>query len=339
MKISVIIPVYNVENYLKKCLDSIIGQTYSDLEIIIINDGSTDSSPDVINEYAEKDKRIITIVKENGGLVSAWKAGLEKASGKYVTFVDSDDFISDNYVNALVSALKPNVDLVCTQCTRYVSDTVYAKRTINELKQGEYPLDDKFFSYFIIGGKRDKPISNARWAKLIKTDIAKKCAAYCSEKVHFGEDQQFTTGVLLNCKTAVCIDDYGYFYRYNPCSIVQSYKQNLWEKCKLLIRTIKNIPETRSVPNIDEQLKLQLLEYLYECLKNEELCGNGLKKDYFLKITGEAESFNLFDVNGKKLPGSLSKALFNPVRRKNFTGVKFILGFYKAVKKNDARYK
>lgn len=100
-KITVIIPVYNVENYLNKCLDSVLKQTYKNLEIIVVNDGSTDNSGTICQEYAQKDNRIVYIEKENGGLSDARNAGLDRMTGSYVTFVDSDDWIEQDYVETL----------------------------------------------------------------------------------------------------------------------------------------------------------------------------------------------------------------------------------------------
>lgn len=99
--VSVIIPVFNVEAYLKECLDSIINQTFSDIEIICIDDGSTDSSPEILREYASKDSRVIIITKENGGLSSARNAGMEATSGEYVTFLDSDDYLEIDAIQQL----------------------------------------------------------------------------------------------------------------------------------------------------------------------------------------------------------------------------------------------
>ena len=104
-KITVIVPVYNVENYLNKCLDSILKQTYQNLEIIVVNDGSTDNSGTICQEYAQKDNRIIYVEQENGGLSDARNAGLDRMTGSYVTFVDSDDWIEQDYVEVLYNKL------------------------------------------------------------------------------------------------------------------------------------------------------------------------------------------------------------------------------------------
>ena len=103
--ISIIIPVYNVEPYLEKCLDSVIGQTYPNLEIILVNDGSTDNAPAICNKYAKKDSRVKVIHKENGGLSDARNVGIEKSHGKYISFIDSDDWVPKESIGYLHNLL------------------------------------------------------------------------------------------------------------------------------------------------------------------------------------------------------------------------------------------
>ena len=112
--ISIIVPIYNVEKYINKCIESIINQTYKNLEIILVDDGSPDDCPTICDEYKEKDDRIIVIHKKNGGLSDARNVGIENASGKYICFVDSDDYIEYNYVEVLYSnIIKYNVKISC----------------------------------------------------------------------------------------------------------------------------------------------------------------------------------------------------------------------------------
>jgi len=111
-KISVIVPVYNVEKYLAKCIDSILAQTFTDFECILINDGSPDNSPAICDEYAKKDERMKVIHKENGGVSSARNTGLDIAQGEWITFADSDDWVDENYLELMYSnAIKNNCDL------------------------------------------------------------------------------------------------------------------------------------------------------------------------------------------------------------------------------------
>ena len=106
--ISVIVPVYNVEKYLKKCVDSITSQTYKNLEIFLVDDGSTDSSGQICNEFEKNDARIKVIHKKNGGLSDARNAGLDRAKGQYYAFIDSDDYIQDNTIEIMLNAIKKN---------------------------------------------------------------------------------------------------------------------------------------------------------------------------------------------------------------------------------------
>lgn len=107
-KISIIVPIYNVEKYLQKCVDSILCQTYKNLEIILVNDGSPDNCPAICDEYAKKDKRIKVIHKQNGGVSSARNAGLDVATGKYVQFVDSDDWVEPEYSKTMINLIEEN---------------------------------------------------------------------------------------------------------------------------------------------------------------------------------------------------------------------------------------
>ena len=125
-KVSIIIPVYNVEQYLERCLETVVNQSYKGLEIILVDDGSTDGSGKICDKYKELDERIVCIHKENGGLSSARNAGVNIATGEYFVFVDSDDWVSIRMVETLTKALqKNNSDIVC--CEFYnVSDSTLA---------------------------------------------------------------------------------------------------------------------------------------------------------------------------------------------------------------------
>ena len=106
--ISIIVPIYNVEKYLKQCIESIISQTYRNIEIILVDDGSPDNCGKICDEYSQKDKRIIVLHKENGGLSDARNKGIDIAKGDYLTFVDSDDFVNIDYIEKLYNSIKFN---------------------------------------------------------------------------------------------------------------------------------------------------------------------------------------------------------------------------------------
>lgn len=123
--ISIIIPVYNVEKYLEECVDSVINQTYTNLEIILVDDGSTDSSPDICDDYGSKDVRIKVIHRTNGGLSAARNSGIETAQGEYISFLDSDDYIADNTIEFLYNAIVThNADIAAVAMYKLFKNTV-----------------------------------------------------------------------------------------------------------------------------------------------------------------------------------------------------------------------
>lgn len=148
-KISIIVPIYNVEKYIKECIDSILRQSFYDYELILVDDGSTDSCPQICDAFAKQDKKIKVIHKPNEGLVSAWKKGLEFVKGEFVCFIDGDDFIDDDYLQTLINALQVDVDLVCMNCRRYFPNGRTEKYSINSLSEGAYVKDEYFLNNFL----------------------------------------------------------------------------------------------------------------------------------------------------------------------------------------------
>lgn len=145
-KLSVIVPVYNVEKYLHRCVDSIINQTYSNLEIILVDDGSPDNSGIICDEYAKKDARVKVMHQKNSGVSAARNAGLDVASGEYIAFVDSDDWINDNMYSALIYEIEANnVDMV--KCGVYETDTVHG-RNYTYKDNETFNKEDCFEKYF-----------------------------------------------------------------------------------------------------------------------------------------------------------------------------------------------
>lgn len=165
--ISVIVPVYNVEKYLNRCVDSIINQTYTDLEIILVDDGSTDSSGSICDEYAKKDERIKVIHKENGGLSDARNTGVASATGDYVSFIDSDDYIEPDMMELLITTIGDCDMSTCGAFNDYASGST-PQYTGDDLS---FETDNEKAFELILEGKL---IPASIWNKLIKANIAKK---------------------------------------------------------------------------------------------------------------------------------------------------------------------
>ena len=130
-KVSIVVPVYNVEKYLKRCVESLLNQTYSNIEIILVDDGSSDHCPVLCDNYAKKDDRVIVIHKKNGGLSDARNCGLLKASGEYILYVDSDDYIERDSCEKLIVGMIENVDVVVGAYNELRSNKIIEKRHSN----------------------------------------------------------------------------------------------------------------------------------------------------------------------------------------------------------------
>ena len=206
--ISVIIPVYNVANYLPRCLDSILTQTYKNLEIIVVDDGSTDNGLDICKEYAQKDKRITVIHQENKGLSAARNRGMEKMKGEFVTFVDSDDFLAPKALESFVqTALKTQTDVVW-------GDFIY----VNEQNKRTYPLSSKApelsllsaddFFYYLLARKEGSVCG-----KLYRRNILDPVRF--NENIRRTEDIPFWGVLAPHIQNAIFINQplYGYYMR------------------------------------------------------------------------------------------------------------------------------
>ena len=210
--ISIIIPVYNVEPYLRQCINSVVNQTYRNLEIILIDDGSTDNSGKICDEYALKDSRIKVIHKQNGGVSSARNIGLKFASGEYIGFVDSDDFIElDMYSMLLKKILESKSQLVvCNWFDGMENNWLENKRfPIKEKVTKNEALESFYWCMF-------------PWNKLFKKDILKDISFL--EILGYGEDTLFCFNVFNKTDNILCIKTPKYYYRRNDKSALNAHK-------------------------------------------------------------------------------------------------------------------
>lgn len=259
--ISIIVPIYNTEKYLPKCLDSLIGQTYQDIEIICVDDGSTDGSAKVLERYRLLDDRIKICSKENAGLSDARNAGIELAQGSWIMFVDSDDWLSANCCEKVINVLGDN-DLAFfsyirefqyTTSTKYVLDKearVFDASSITILYERLIAPSGK---ELMTPDKLDS-LSTA-WGKIYRTDIIKKHhVCFVDEKEIGTEDLLFNVAYFLHIKSASYLPDCLYHYRKtNGNSLAYSYKPNLDEEWLRLFGMIED--EISSYPILKTALQ------------------------------------------------------------------------------------
>lgn len=220
-EISIIIPIYNVEKYLHRCIESILAQTFTNYELILVDDGSPDNCGKICDEYALKDSRIIVIHKENGGVSSARNIGLKHAKGKYIVFCDSDDYIQDDYLDVLYNSMKSeDVDLVCAGY-EVVDDTGIPEKCLNGFDLDYCFSDDTSIKDFIIFNVLDRAPNWAIWAKIYRTDIIKpNMIRFCESCENFAEDLAFYLDYILYCKRIKFKKYYGYKYVQRNDSMV-----------------------------------------------------------------------------------------------------------------------
>lgn len=271
MKISVIVPVYNVEFYLRRCLDSIINQTFKDLEIIIIDDCSNDNSNEIVNEYAAKDTRIVLIVNEkNIGQGLSRQKGINYAHGEYIAFVDSDDYIeSEMYEELYRKAKEADYDVVGSDFTYVFSD---GRSVLNAIPANKLNgLDYKFILDNLISPEQSNFIPNSLWNKIYKLCFIKENQIdILSERVCFLEDLLFNI-VFFSCKPTVgWIPKRYYNYVIRTGSTMYSYRQNFVSRYKtmhlLILQTLQK--QGLSTDEYIDKLNYNLFTYAFTFLGN-----------------------------------------------------------------------
>lgn len=235
--ISIIVPVYNVEKYLSKCLDSLVNQTYKNIEIVCVDDGSTDSSGSICDEYAKKDARIKVIHKENGGLSDARNVGLETINGEYVMFIDSDDWIDKDTCDYCINTLKLyDVDLILWSYIREYKNNAKPKRLFMNGSRyfDDQEIKEKIFLRCVgLNGVELRNVENmdsivTAWGKLYKRDKINNIRFKATTEIGT-EDALFNIYVMDNINSAFYIDRYmSHYRRDNVISLTSTYKSELY---------------------------------------------------------------------------------------------------------------
>lgn len=284
-KITIIVPVYNVERYLQQCIESLINQSYENLEIILVNDGSTDASGEICDKYSSVDNRVKVIHKKNEGVSIARNTGLKEASGEYIAFVDGDDFLDkDIYFKLFQIINNSKYDLV--MCRFYKSFSNRNNVIENEpLKEGEYKKEEIFKKLILpmIGNSFKNTgkelIMGAVWRCLYKKEIIEK------NRIEFpiikiAEDMLFHLNYLGYCNCVYILEEALYFYRFNEMSATRKYITSLWETLQTQINMVRKILINFNLLNreIEERLESNTFYFISWCFTNE--CHPGNPKKY-----------------------------------------------------------
>jgi glycosyltransferase involved in cell wall biosynthesis len=315
--VSIIIPIYGVELYLKQCIESVLSQTYQNLQIILVNDGSKDKCGEICDYYATKDTRIHIIHKQNEGLVNARKSGLAVAEGDYVTFVDGDDWVRENFIYNLVQpAIKYNTDFIIAGYIR----EFYGKedKIIPKLPIGYYSKEDLvenilpnalYNGIFFQHG-----ISTYVWNKLFKLTKLKHYLAIVDKNIVMGEDAALTYPYLFNCDNLYITDATDYLYRQRPNSIVKSVPNLKFEysQLSLLFKHLKKHISKFIHIDIEQQLKLYF--YAQILIRSGGVINDDIKTIPFSNID-TAKDIVIYS------SGSFGQHLISSIQKLNFYNI------------------
>lgn len=264
--LSIIVPVYNVESYLAECLDSILAQTFTDFEVILVDDGSTDGSSALADSYAVKDARIRCFHKENGGHMSARQAGFRQSLGKYIGFIDSDDWIDPAMYKKMCDAAKEtDADVICCSYTSVAPGKTIERRDFcapglydrTRLTEEIYPQMLLSGSFFHFG------VSPSLCNKIFRRNLLEKHLFHVPLSIKVGEDGLVTYPCLLNAGSVHFLSDSLYFYRSNDSSLTHTTEHGRLAENRLLFDTYDRLISPAAYPCMEKQL---LSYYVYQCL-------------------------------------------------------------------------
>lgn len=328
-KVSIIVPVYNVEKYLDRCMDSLLNQTLKDIEIILVDDGSPDNCPQMCDEYAQKDCRVKVIHKENAGLGYARNSGIEVATGEYIAFVDSDDYVDlYTYDLAYKTCIEFNLDILGFSYNRFCSkesspsdnnlDNIKIIDNISEIRKcaasifGDVPGYDTKNNY----------ITGSAWMSLYKRSIiADNDLKFKSERLYISEDFYFNFEYLQHIRKAGRCECTWYHYRVNPVSLTQTVSLDRLNRCEKYAYSIEELMQQYdyekesklfSMANYIASLRICQKSVMQSSLSIKE------KKDWFFNEI----SFDLLNRISKEYPikgmNFHHRLIFNITKQKLF---------------------
>ncbi len=303
--VSVVVPVYNAENHLEKCIDKILRQTFHNLRIILVNDGSTDGSGSICDAYAKKDERITVLHKENKGAGSARNTGLMAATGTFILFIDSDDYPETDMISHMVdSAIRYGSDMVV--CGYYeVEGTVKNAVTIGD-EDRSYDRE-KFYEFLLNAAQA--PYFNPPWNKLYKTSIIRDNALLFDEYRTLGEDFVFNLDAIRCCRAFSTVSKP--LYNYVSCnteSLTRKKRPDLWNETLYMYEKYKDF---YIKSGLYEKYKPYVHAYLLTCIKirlsnlfmwekNRILRMDGIKQIVFSEdVTKDTLEIRAFDMLSK----------------------------------------
>ncbi len=305
LQVSIIVPIYNSEKRLNKCIESVINQTYNNFELILINDGSTDGSSEICSEYSEKDARIIVLNQKNQGVSVARNQGINIAKGKYIVFQDSDDWVESQFLEQALNVMEKNI--VDFYISGYIEemydDNIIINKNYNCLKKAQIYNIGKLLEAY------NKEFTNgitSVWDKVYKTQIIKEHTLIFDNTMIFGEDMNFNLRYLKYCKNVYFDNKIFYHYRKENRKSLSNfgwYHPNLFEAClknalafeKLALDNKCNRDcIQRNRQNFNQDVLFCIAQEYIWTVEKEQKCRMLLRignEEYFINNTLDGEGF------------------------------------------------
>ncbi len=343
-KLSVVIPVYNVGPYLNKCVESVVGQTFDDLEVILVDDGSSDNSPEICDEWVKDDKRVFVYHIPNGGVSGARNYGISKAKGEYIAFVDGDDWIDSEMYDDLVARMDAGADI--TFC-RFVKELINEGRIVEHYEDNlgrmeTAPYDYSKIIYETIYQERENQtfvnnVFGSVCRSLFKKNVIDKYNIRFPLGIRLAEDRLFLMNYLMHCEKAVVCDKYYYHYRIERkdsavSSMTRGYQNELFSRRKQMLTYEFDI--IKNNPNLSEKQKSELIAYeknklAFDVVNNELTHNENYKrqlneffKDEILKGVPSNKSFSHMNTLGFNLK---RRILYRLIQLRMWSFIKMLL--------------
>ncbi|WP_287971006.1 MULTISPECIES: glycosyltransferase family 2 protein [Blautia] len=310
LKLSVIVPVYKVEKYLRRCIDSILEQNYRDIELILVDDGSPDWCPEMCDQYQKKDKRVRVIHQKNSGVAVARNAGMRMATGDYITFVDSDDYIDrEMYLSMFEIIEQYQCDVVMCDCVKEFG--THKELYTHDIRSGYYnekQLKEEYYPHLLMMENVEYPATISNWLCVFKNKRGGKDFAIEYEPgIRYSEDLLFGARLLRQADSFYYMKGQAYYhYCMNPESVTHKFVPDKWQDYQKLHRKIEEYFENDKTFDFQHQIDLCLLFFLYNAVGDiwrEQSLNTHEKRRMVLNILKDNKVKKMFRrINIFKLP-------------------------------------
>lgn len=333
--ISIIVPVYKAEEYLKRCVDSLLQQTYPQIEVILVDDGSPDASPALCDAYQRQDQRVRVIHKENGGLVSAWQAGVTVSRGEYLCFVDSDDWVDECMIEEMAAYVSPeegdHKEIIC--CNFLIERPNRTTPHYHGLAAGVYQgerLEREIKDNLL--GHENRWISMSRCMKLFSRSLIEENIKYCHPSITMAEDVNITLPALLDCKRVVIMKEALYYHYFcHSQSMVHKYDARMYQGIRTLYHVIQEIYCKKGRKNGQKQAEKEYIYLLLLAVKNEIRSGNQGYGERIIKFCMDEENRRIIKEKKVVIKDKTNWLLYQILRtpiRINIVLVRWIFRWY-----------